>query len=123
MRKQFFDISFGTLRLALSILAATFFALCSPLLTPCSTVAAQQPKKIPLIGYLSNADPATESIRSEAIQQALRKLGYIEGQSIATEYRYVEGKNERAPELRPSWCVSRLISSWQQEGAFRSARP
>ena len=66
----------------------------------CGAVAlAQQPKKVPRIGYLSNADPATESIRSEAIQQALRKLGYIEGQSIATEYRYLEGKNERAPEL------------------------
>ncbi len=99
MGKQFSDMSLGTLRLALSILAATFFALCSLLLASCSTVAAQQPKKVSRIGYLSNADPATESTRSEAIQQALRKLGYIEGQNIATEYRYLEGKNERAPEL------------------------
>ena len=58
---------------------------------------AQQPKKVPRIGYLSSFDPATESARSEAIRLALRELGYIEGQNIATEYRYAEGKRDRAP--------------------------
>ena len=52
---------------------------------------AQQPKKIPRIGYLSSVDPATESTRSEAIRLALRELGYIEGQNIASEYRYAGG--------------------------------
>ena len=60
---------------------------------------AQQPKKVPRIGYLSTADPATESTRSEAIRLALRELGYIEGQNIAIEYRYAEGKLDRFPEL------------------------
>ena len=60
---------------------------------------AQQPKKVPRIGYLSNFDPATESARSEAIRLALRDLGYIEGQNIATEYRYSEGKRDQGPEL------------------------
>ena len=45
------------------------------------------------------ADPATESARSEAIRLALRELGYIEGQNIAIEYRYTEGKLDRLPEL------------------------
>jgi putative ABC transport system substrate-binding protein len=61
--------------------------------------AAQQPKKVPRIGYLSPLDPATEFARSEAIRLALRELGYIEGQNIATEYRYAEGKLDRLPEL------------------------
>ena len=61
--------------------------------------AAQQPKKIWRIGYLSARDPATESTRAEAIRLALRERGYIEGQNIAIEYRYVEGKRERLPEL------------------------
>ena len=52
---------------------------------------AQQPKKIPRIGYLSSVDPATESTRSEGIRLALRELGYIEGQNIANEYRYAGG--------------------------------
>jgi ABC-type uncharacterized transport system substrate-binding protein len=60
---------------------------------------AQQPKKVPRIGYLSNSDPARESARSEAIRVALRELGYIEGQNIAIEYRYAEGKPNRYPEL------------------------
>ena len=60
---------------------------------------AQQPKKVPRIGYLSSSDPATESSRSEPIRQALRERGYIEGQNVATEYRYSEGKNDRLPEL------------------------
>ena len=63
------------------------------------TAEAQQPKKVFRIGYLSNTDPASESARSEAIRLALRELGYIEGQNIATEYRYTEGKEDRLPEL------------------------
>src|SRR5580765_8505764 len=49
---------------------------------------AQQPKKVPRIGYLSNIEPASDFPRSEVIRQALRELGYIEGQNIAIEYRY-----------------------------------
>jgi len=60
---------------------------------------AQQPKKVPRIGYLTSSDPATESARSEGIRQALRDLGYVEGQNIAFEYRYAEGKLDRFPEL------------------------
>jgi ABC-type uncharacterized transport system substrate-binding protein len=60
---------------------------------------AQQPKKVSRIGYLSNADAATDSSRAEAIRLALRELGYIEGQNINIEYRYSEGKRDRAPEL------------------------
>jgi len=63
------------------------------------TVEAQQPKKVPRIGFLSSNEPATESTRFEAIRLALRELGYIEGQNIAFEYRYVEGKSGRNEEL------------------------
>ena len=60
---------------------------------------AQQPKKVPLIGYLSNTDRASESTRAEGIRLALRERGYIEGQNIAIEYRYAEGKADRLAEL------------------------
>ena len=60
---------------------------------------AQQPKKVSLIGYLSSVEPALESTRSEAIRLALRERGHIEGQNIAIEYRYAEGKLDRLPEL------------------------
>src|SRR5215831_9518559 len=71
-----------------------------PLTVLLLTVAqAQQPAKIPRIGYLSNADAATDSPRSEGIGLALRELGYIEGQNIVVEYRYSEGKRERFRDL------------------------
>ena len=63
------------------------------------SASAQQPKKVPRIGYLSSGDPASESARVEAIRLALRERGYVEGQNIAIEYRYAEGNNDRSPEL------------------------
>jgi putative ABC transport system substrate-binding protein len=75
------------------ILCALLFVLCF------SSVEAQQPKKVFRIGYLSSSDPASASTSSEAIRAALRELGYIEGQNIAFEYRYSEGKVDRLPEL------------------------
>ena len=60
---------------------------------------AQQPKKVPRIGYLSALNPATDSARAEAIRLALRERGYIERQNIAFEYRYAEGKPDRYAEL------------------------
>jgi putative ABC transport system substrate-binding protein len=72
---------------------ATYF------LTTASLAHAQQPKKVPRIGYLSSVDSVNESARAEGIRLALRERGYIEGENIATEYRYLEGKIDRAPEL------------------------
>ena len=46
---------------------------------------AQQPKKVPRIGYLAPVDAASDAARAEAIRLALRERGYIEGQNIATE--------------------------------------
>src|SRR5499426_3227830 len=69
------------------------------LLTLAVVTEAQQPKIVPRIGYLSNADAATDSARAGGIRLALRELGYIEGQNIAFEYRFAEGKVDRAPEL------------------------
>ena len=74
-------------------------ALCALLFALSFPARAQQPKKVPRIGYLSAGDPASESTRAEGIRLALRERGYIEGQNIATEYRYAEGKLDRFPEL------------------------
>ena len=75
------------------------FALSAMLFAPWSSAEAQQPKKVPRLGYLSPSDPATDSTRAEGIRLALRERGYIEGQNIAIEYRYTEGKIDRAPGL------------------------
>ena len=99
MRKQILDNSLNAVLSARGSCAAVLLALSSLLLAPCFPAEAQQPKKVPRIGYLSALDPASESFRSEPIRQALRELGYIEGQNIAFVYRYAEGKRDRASEL------------------------
>src|SRR5689334_18299753 len=57
---------------------------------------AQQPKKIPRIGYLV---PAAQSHRTEALRQGLRDLGYVEGKNIVIESRSAEGNSDRLPTL------------------------
>jgi putative tryptophan/tyrosine transport system substrate-binding protein len=65
----------------------------------CPIAEAQQPKKVPLLGYISGFHQATDSARAEAIRSALREVGYVEKHNIAIEYRYAEGKLDWAPEL------------------------
>src|ERR1043166_5585831 len=60
---------------------------------------AQQPKKVPRIGYLSGSAAAAMSSRTEAFQHGLRDLGYVEGKNIVIEYRYGDGKLDRVPAL------------------------
>jgi putative ABC transport system substrate-binding protein len=69
------------------------------LLTTISIAEAQQPKSVSRIGYLSVLSPSSDSTRIEAFRQGLRELGYFEGQNIAIESRYAEGKLDRLPDL------------------------
>jgi putative ABC transport system substrate-binding protein len=82
MKRKFFGLALSTLLLAL-----------------CFPVQAQQPKKVFRIGYLIGGDSTSESARAEGIRLALRERGYIEGQNIAADYRYAEGKVDRFSEL------------------------
>jgi putative ABC transport system substrate-binding protein len=70
-------------------------ALCSLLLAPFSSIEAQQPKKVPRVGYLAGGG----SSLPQAFVQNLRDLGYAEGQNIAFEYRTTEGQSRRYPDL------------------------
>jgi ABC-type uncharacterized transport system substrate-binding protein len=60
---------------------------------------AQQSKKVPRIGYLSVLSPSSDSARLEAFRKGLAELRYVEGQNIAIEPRYTEGKLDRLPDL------------------------
>jgi len=79
--------------------AGTAILVVAVLLAVAVIAQGQQPKKVFRIGYLSLTDAAHEFDRSEAIRVALRDLGYIEGQNLAFEHRYAEGKRDRYPEL------------------------
>lgn len=97
--ERFLCTAFGTvvkpisdLRLLISGLSAMLFALCF-------SASAQQPKRVPQVGYLS-ASSASEALpRAEAFRRGLRELGYVEGKNIVLEFRYAEGKFDRLPAL------------------------
>jgi putative tryptophan/tyrosine transport system substrate-binding protein len=74
------------------VLSAMLFALGG-------SAQAQQPAKIPRIGFLVAVSPSAAAARTEAYRQGLRDLGYLEGKNIVIESRYAEGKLDRLPAL------------------------
>ncbi len=82
MSKKFFCLALGAMLLALGIPAQ-----------------AQEPPKVPRIGFLISSSPSALSARIEAFRQGLRELGYVEGKNIVVEYRWADGKIERLPDL------------------------
>jgi putative tryptophan/tyrosine transport system substrate-binding protein len=79
-------------KILVSILAVVILAFVHP-------AEAQQPKKVPRIGYLGATSVSATSDRTEPFRQGLRELGYVEGKSIVIEWRYAEGKLDRLPAL------------------------
>ena len=60
---------------------------------------AQQPGKVPRIGFLDNSTASGMAVLLDAFRQELSKLGWIEGKNITIEYRFAEQTPERLPEL------------------------
>src|SRR5499425_1887164 len=75
------------------------FCLLTTVLLITGWVEAQQPKKVPRIGYLTADSLSASSTRTEAFRQGLRELGYIEGKNIVVEWRSADGKLDRLPTL------------------------
>jgi len=76
----------------LLVLYALLFALCG-------SADAQQPVKIPRIGFLFVSSLSSNSDRAEAFRQGLRELGYVEGKNIIVEWRSADGKPDRLPAI------------------------
>jgi putative tryptophan/tyrosine transport system substrate-binding protein len=78
----------------------TVLTLCALLFAFCSSAQAQQvTKRIPRVGFLSLNPASFQKDCVEAFREALRKLGYVEGQNINIDYRFADGKSERLPGL------------------------
>ena len=74
-------------------------ALSTMLFALCLSAEAQQAEKIPRIGFLAAATPATAAHLVEAFKQGLHEHGYVEGQNVVLELRFGEGKAEQFPIL------------------------
>jgi putative tryptophan/tyrosine transport system substrate-binding protein len=64
-----------------------------------TSVEAQQPAKIPRIGFQLDSPVAAIATRLEGFRQGLRELGYIEGKNIIIDWRSGDGKTERRSEI------------------------
>jgi putative tryptophan/tyrosine transport system substrate-binding protein len=74
------------------------YALPALILATIHLAEAQQPKKVPRIGFLLATSPGPDP-RIEGFRQGLRELAYVEGKNIAIEWRYAEGKEDLVPTL------------------------
>jgi ABC-type uncharacterized transport system substrate-binding protein len=75
------------------------FALSATLFALCFSASAQQPTKVPRIGFLVASNPSAVSTRVHAFREQLRELGYVEGENFVIESRYAEGNLNRVPAL------------------------
>jgi len=73
-------------------------------------VSDAQPAKVPRVGFLLANSASNPQVQRalDVFRQTLRELGYVEGQSIAIEYRSAEGKPERLPELAAELVRSKV---------------
>ena len=76
-----------------------FLCLTIAMMVAAATAEAQQPTKIPRVGWLSGSSLSAITTRSEAFRQGLRELGYFEDKNIIVEWRYGEGKPDRVSEF------------------------
>src|SRR5215468_731945 len=60
---------------------------------------AQQPKAMPVIGFLSSQSQDTFTDRVSGFRRGLAETGYVEGQNVVIEYRWAEGQYDRLPAL------------------------
>ena len=75
----------------------TALALCAILSALSTPAQAQQPKKVPRVGFLIASSVSSQTPRLEAFKRGLRALGYVDGQNIVIELRSGEGRPERLP--------------------------
>jgi putative ABC transport system substrate-binding protein len=85
------------------------FALSALLFALCPSASAQQPKKVPRIGFLTAVPLSALAGRTDAFRQGLRELGYVEGKNILVELRSADGKSDRLQYSWMSLCASRWM--------------
>ena len=87
---------------------------------------AQQPKKLPTIGFLGTSTPSAWSQWTTAFVQRLRELGWVEGGTVAIEYRWAEGRPERYAEIAAEFVrlkVDVIVTVGTAAAAAKQATP
>ena len=96
--KQFRVFNFG-FSLGRSEIRRAFLCFCALLFALCGSGEAQQTGKVYRLGFLGFPSATANAGRNEAFRRGLRDLGYIEGKNIVIEWRFADGKHDRAAAL------------------------
>jgi putative tryptophan/tyrosine transport system substrate-binding protein len=75
---------------------------------------AQQPAKLPTIGFLGASAPSVASQWLASFVQRLRELGWVDGRNVAIEVRWAEGRGDRAAEIAAEFVQLKvdIIVTW-----------
>src|SRR5690349_7537579 len=82
------------LRVSLAVASLILLSGCGPPFTPFAP-----PARLRRVGWLESGTATSNARNLEAFRDGLRDLGYIEGQHIAIDFRYADGREERLPDL------------------------
>jgi putative ABC transport system substrate-binding protein len=87
-------------------------------------VLAEQPAKVPIIGFLGPASASAMKLWAAAFVQRLAELGWNEGRNIAIEYRWADGRTERLPQIAAEFVglkVDVVVTTGSAVPAFKQA--
>ena len=122
-RSRWWIASLGRTVVKLAVTRPVTALLLLLLVAPLGMATAQPPQKVPRVGYLKGGSPS-DPLRQrwlEAFRQGLRELGYVEGQNIAIESRWTEGKDDRLPALAADLVRSKVDVIVAETGAATRA--
>src|SRR5215475_9483412 len=69
---------------------------------------AQQPARLPTVGYMGSATPATQGQWAAVFAQRLQELGWTEGRNVKIEVRWAEGRSERFAEIAAEFIALKV---------------
>jgi putative ABC transport system substrate-binding protein len=81
-----------------------------------------QQKPVPVIGFLSGASPGATASYVAAFRQGLSETGWVEGQNVAFEYRWAEGRYDRLPALAADLVLRKVDLIAATGGSARAAK-